>query len=826
MPRATTTAGDAKKTEKPKRVRATKGTAAKAAAPAGAAEPASPKRARKTVGGGGNLVVVESPAKAKTIKKYLGRSYDVRASVGHVKDLPKSKMGVDIEKGFLPEYDVIKGKAKVLSEIKRAARSADRVFLATDPDREGEAIAWHIAEEIGAEGGDERVRRVLFNEITKTAIQKAIEHPIDLDRRKFDSQQARRILDRLVGYQISPLLWDKVRRGLSAGRVQSVAVRLVVEREREVEAFVPVEYWTLDADLAAQLPPEFTAKLWKVDGQKAELRDGDTTRALAAEVERARFAVQSVDRKERRRNPPPPFTTAKLQQDAANRLGFTAKKTMTLAQRLYEGVELGDETVGLITYMRTDSVRLSTEAVDAARVHVAERYGKDHLPETPNVYKTKAKAAQEAHEAIRPTDLQWTPDRVAPFFEAIGERDMLRLYELIWSRFVACQMVPAVYDQTTADIAAGRATFRATGSILKFAGYLAVYGAKPPEEEAGAEEEKAENGNGEGEKKNEERQLPPLEAGMDLRLVKLHPDQHFTQPPPRYNESSLVKEMELRGIGRPSTYAAILETIQEKQYVEKVEKSFKPTHLGVLVTDELVRAFPREMDVAFTAGMEEKLDEIEEGSAAWQTVLGDFYETFKEDLAQAKEKMRNVKRQEIETDLVCDKCGERKMVIKWGRNGEFLACPGYPDCRNTMNFRREDDGKIVAEKEEDVPVDEKCPECDAAMVMKRGRFGRFLACTRYPECKGTKPISIGVTCPKACGGYISEKRSRRGKTFYGCSSYPKCDFVSWDRPRNEPCPTCGSAYLLDKYSKKTGPFVACPNKECDYRRESPQQQSA
>jgi DNA topoisomerase-1 len=826
MPRATTTAGDAKKTEKPKRVRATKGTAAaKAAAPAGAAEPAAPKRARKTAGGGGSLVVVESPAKAKTIKKYLGRSYDVRASVGHVKDLPKSKMGVDIEKGFLPEYDVIKGKAKVLSEIKRAARSADRVFLATDPDREGEAIAWHIAEEIGAEGGDERVRRVLFNEITKTAIQKAIEHPIDLDRREFDSQQARRILDRLVGYQISPLLWDKVRRGLSAGRVQSVAVRLVVEREREIEAFVPVEYWTLDADLAAQLPPEFTAKLWKVDGQKAELRDGDTTRALAAEVERARFAVQSVDRKERRRNPPPPFTTAKLQQDAANRLGFTAKKTMTLAQRLYEGVELGDETVGLITSMRTDSVRLSTEAVDAARVHVAERYGKDHLPETPNVYKTKAKAAQEAHEAIRPTDLQWAPDRVAPFFEAIGERDMLRLYELIWSRFVACQMVPAVYDQTTADIAAGRATFRATGSILKFAGYLAVYGAKPPEEEAGAEEEKTENGNGEGEKKNEERQLPPLEAGMDLRLVKLHPDQHFTQPPPRYNESSLVKEMELRGIGRPSTYAAILETIQEKQYVEKVEKSFKPTHLGVLVTDELVRAFPREMDVAFTAGMEEKLDEIEEGSAAWQTVLGDFYETFKEDLAQAKEKMRNVKRQEIETDLVCEKCGERKMVIKWGRNGEFLACPGYPECRNTMNFRRED-GKIVAEKEEDVPVDEKCPECAAAMVMKRGRFGRFLACTRYPECKGTKPISIGVTCPKACGGYISEKRSRRGKTFYGCSSYPKCDFVSWDRPRNEPCPTCGSAYLLDKFSKKSGPFVACPNKECDYRRESPQQQSA
>jgi len=835
MPRARSqTAGTAKqagKAAKPEKAEkaAKVGKAAKpgkvskpaTAAGAKAESRASPvARRTKATGAGGSLVIVESPAKAKTIKKYLGRTFDVRASVGHVKDLPKSKMGVDLEGGtFEPVYDVIKGKAKVLSEIKRAARTAERVFLATDPDREGEAIAWHIAEEIGAEGGDERVRRVLFNEITKSAILKAIEHPIDLDRRKFDSQQARRILDRVVGYKISPLLWDNVRRGLSAGRVQSVAVRLVVEREREVEAFVPVEYWTLDADLAASLPPEFTAKLWKVDGEKASLADEATTMALAAAVQGERFSVQTVDRKERRRNPPPPFTTAKLQQDAANRLGFTAKKTMTLAQKLYEGIELGDETVGLITYMRTDSVRLSTEAVDAARVHVAARYGKDHLPETPNVYKTKAKAAQEAHEAIRPTDLAWPPDRVAPYFEQMGERDMFRLYELVWNRFVACQMVPAVYDQTAADIAAGKATFRATGSILKFPGYLAVYGAKPPEEEAGAEEEKPENGEREAEKKNEERQLPPLEAGMELALRRLHPEQHFTQPPPRFNESSLVKEMEQRGIGRPSTYAAILDTIQEKGYVEKVEKNFKPTHLGTLVTDELVRAFPREMDVAFTAGMEEKLDEIEEGTASWKSVLGDFYTAFKEDLEKAKKNMRNVKGQEIETDLVCEKCGVRKMVIKWGRNGEFLACPAYPDCRNTMNFRRED-GKVVPEKEEDVPVDEKCPDCESPMVMKRGRFGRFLACTRYPECKGTRPVSIGVTCPKACGGYVSEKRSRRGRTFYGCSSYPNCDFVSWDRPRNEPCPTCGSAYLLDKYSKRTGPFTACPNKECEYRREA------
>ena len=791
---------------------------------ADAAETAEAPAARRTArraATGGALVVVESPAKAKTIKKYLGRGYEVKASVGHVKDLPKSKIGVDVEHGFTPEYEAIKGKTKVLSDIKRAARTADKVFLATDPDREGEAIAWHIAEELGAEGGDARVRRVLFNEITKTAILKAIANPIDLDRKKFDSQQARRILDRLVGYQISPILWKNIRRGLSAGRVQSVAVRLVVEREREIDAFVPVEYWSLDADLAARLPPEFRAKLFKVDGQKADLKDEAQTKGLLADLDGAKYVVASVDRKERRRNAPPPFTTAKLQQEAANRLGFSPKKTMTLAQRLYEGVELGEEgAVGLITYMRTDSVRLSTEAVDAARVYIAERFGKDHLPAEPNVYKTKAKSAQEAHEAVRPTSLEWTPEKVAPFFDQMSERDMYRLYELIWNRFVACQMVPAVYDQTTADIAASRATFRATGSILKFAGYLAVYGAKPPEEEAGAEDEKDKGeregkGSGSG---SEDRLLPPLEAGAELRLVKLHPEQHFTQPPPRFNESSLVKEMEERGIGRPSTYAAILDTIQEKGYVEKLEKQFKPTHLGVLVTDELVRAFPREMDVAFTAGMEEHLDEIEEGSAGWQAVLGDFYGKFKEDLDKAKASMRNVKAQAIETEIACEKCG-KIMVIKWGRNGEFLACPGYPECRNTMNFRREE-GKIVPEKEEDVPVSDTCPECQAPMVMKRGRFGKFLACTRYPDCKGTKPISIGVTCPKGCGGYITEKRSRRGKTFYGCSSYPKCDFVSWDRPRNEACPNCGSAYLLDKYSKKTGPFTACPNKECGYRRES------
>jgi DNA topoisomerase-1 len=789
------------------------GTETKAKAKAAKRAPAK-GTARKATAGGGTLVVVESPAKAKTIKKYLGRAFDVLASVGHVKDLPKSKIGVDIEGGFTPAYDVIKGKAKVLSDIKRAAKKAEHVFLATDPDREGEAIAWHIAEEIGGEQADGKVRRVLFNEITKNAIQKAIAEPLDLDRKKFDSQQARRILDRLVGYQISPILWRKVRRGLSAGRVQSVAVRLVVEREREIQAFVAEEYWSIEAQLAAALPPEFRAKLVKVGGQKAELKDGPTTHALVAELQGAPFEVATVERKERRRNAPPPFTTAKLQQEAANRLGFTAKKTMTLAQRLYEGVELGEEgAIGLITYMRTDSVRLSNDALEAVRVHIAERYGKDHLPETPHVYKTKQKSAQEAHEAVRPTSLEWTPERVAPYFDEMGERDMLRLYELIWNRFVACQMVPAVYDQTTADISAGRATFRATGSILKFPGYLAVYGAKPPEEEAGAAEEKGE----EDEKKNQERILPPLEAGMALDLRKLDPEQHFTQPPPRFNESSLIKEMEERGIGRPSTYAAILSTIQDKGYCEKIERNFKPTELGVIVTDELVRAFPREMDVAFTAGMEEKLDEIEEGSAQWQAVLQDFYTGFKEDLAKAEVHMRDVKRQETPTDLACEKCG-KPMVIKWGRMGEFLACSGYPDCRNTMNFRREEDGRISPQKEEEITTDEKCPTCGADMVVKRGRFGRFLACSKYPECKTSKPISIGVSCPKGCGGYISERRSKRGKTFYGCSSYPNCDFVAWDRPRNEACPSCGSAWLVDKFSKKHGAYVACPNKECGWRK--------
>jgi len=755
-------------------------------------------------GGARYLVVVESPAKAKTIKKYLGTGYAVKASVGHVKDLPKSKMGIDVAHDFKPEYHVIPTKEKALGELKKAAVGVDQVFLATDPDREGEAIAWHLNEELR----HPRSVRVLFNEITKKAIQEAIAHPQKLDQAKYDSQQTRRILDRLVGYQISPLLWKKVRRGLSAGRVQSVAVRLVVEREREIKAFVPVEYWTLEAELEGKAPPSFRAKLARLDGKKAEVPDRATADALVAELKKQSYQVSSVERRERRRNAPAPFITSKLQQEAANRLHFSPKKTMTLAQRLYEGVELGEEgQTALITYMRTDSVRLSDDAVRAAREHIRVTYGAEALPDEPVVFKSR-KSAQDAHEAIRPVSMEWTPDRVRPFLDP----DMARLYELIWNRFVACQMKPAVYDQTTVEIAAGRATFRAAGSILKFAGYLAVYGMAPTMEEEAEQqksgaEEKADEGNV---------PLPELAEGDRLRLVGqgLLSEQHFTQPPPRFTEASLVKELEEDGIGRPSTYASILSVIQDKKYVEKIEGRFHPTDLGNITTEELVKHFPNEMDVGFTAGMEERLDQISEGEADWKRVLRDFYDPFQVTLAKAEQEMRDVKREEIPTDVNCEKCG-KMMAIKWGKMGRFLACTGYPECKNTKDFK-EVDGKIVPVQEE--PTDETCEKCGRPMVIKRGRFGRFMACSGYPECKSSKPLSIGVACPTCKVGYLTERRSRRGKVFFGCNRYPDCTFAAWDRPLPEACPSCGSPYLLQKYSKRDGPRIVCPNKECSYTR--------
>ncbi len=750
------------------------------------------------------LVVVESPAKAKTIKKYLGSGYVVKASVGHVKDLPKSKMGIDVEHDFTPEYQVIPSKEKALGELKKAAVGAEQVFLATDPDREGEAIAWHLNEELR----HPNAVRVLFNEITKKAIQEAITHPRALDQAKYDSQQTRRILDRLVGYQISPLLWKKVRRGLSAGRVQSVAVRLVVEREREIKAFVPVEYWTLEAELEGKVPPSFRARLAKLDGTKAEVPDRATADALLEELRKADYRVATVERRERRRNAPAPFITSKLQQEAANRLHFTARKTMTLSQRLYEGVELGDEgQTALITYMRTDSVRLSDDAVKAARGYIADTYGKEVLPDEPVVYKSR-KSAQDAHEAIRPVSMEWTPERVRPFLEP----DMARLYELIWNRFVACQMKPAVYDQTTVDVAAGRATFRAAGSILKFAGYLAVYGMAPTtdeesEQQKSGEEARSDEGNV---------QLPELAEGDRLKLVGqgLLSEQHFTQPPPRFTEASLVKELEERGIGRPSTYAAILSVIQDKKYVEKLEGRFHPTELGNITTEELVKHFPHEMDAAFTASMEEQLDLISEGDADWRRVLRDFYGPFQVTLAKAEQEMRDVKREEIPTDVNCEKCG-KMMAIKWGKMGRFLACSGYPECKNTKDFK-EVDGKVVPVEEE--PTSETCEKCGRPMVIKRGRFGRFMACSGYPECKTSKPLSIGVACPTCKVGYLTERRSRRGKVFFGCNRYPDCTFAAWDRPLPEACPKCASPYLLQKYSKRDGARIVCPNKECDYTR--------
>ncbi len=776
---------------------------------------------------GKSLVIVESPAKAKTINKYLGRDFVVRSSVGHVKDLPKSQLGVDVEHNFQPEYEIIRGKGKVLAEIKKLAKEAEAIYLAPDPDREGEAIAWHIAQEIGAvpDGNGTakatrktktagakkapakprarkgpKVYRVLFNEITKKAIQEAIKNPLELNESKYNAQQARRILDRLVGYQISPLLWDKVRRGLSAGRVQSVAVRLVVDREREIRAFKPEEYWSITATLEGKTPPPFEANLFRIRDEKVEIGSGAEAERIVAALDGATWVVQKVEKKERRRSPAPPFITSALQQEAARKLGFSAKKTMTLAQRLYEGVELGDEgSVGLITYMRTDSTRLSSEALADVRVHIERQYGKDFLPEGPNVYKSK-KSAQDAHEAIRPTSLEWAPERVKPFLEG----DIYRLYELIWRRFVACQMVPAVYDQTTVDVDAKGHIFRATGSVVKFAGFMQVYiegtdDQVAPEDEAGSG-------------------IPAdLAEGDVLRLLKLDPQQHFTQPPPRFTEASLVKALEEKGIGRPSTYAAILSNIRDREYVTLDDRRFRPTQLGEIVTELLVESFPEIVDVTFTAGMEEQLDQVEDGQVDWVRMLKAFYGPFKKTLKEAASSMRDVKAQEIPTDITCEKCG-KNLVIKWGRMGEFLACPGYPECKNTKDFVRDPETGAIKVVEE-VPTDESCPESGHPLVVKRGRFGRFLACSGYPECRYTKAITTGIGCPQCGKGELAERRSKRGKTFFSCNRYPECTFALWDRPKPIRCPQCDYPFLVQKYSKRTGAYMFCPNK-CGYRSES------
>jgi DNA topoisomerase-1 len=758
-----------------------------------------------------NLVVVESPAKAKTLEKYLGRNYQVRASVGHILDLPKSKLGVDIERDFAPDYHVISGKTKVIAELRKAAKGKDKVFLAPDPDREGEAIAWHIAEKIGVP--KEKLARVLFNEITKEAVQKAIKNPAELNRDRYDAQQARRVLDRLVGYQVSPLLWKKVRRGLSAGRVQSVALRIVVEREREIRAFKAVEYWSLTARLAADLPPEFDARLVEIEGKRLDpkgfrVESEEQAQSILRAVSGAPWKVASVETKERRRNPQPPFITSRLQQEASRKLGFNPKRTMGLAQRLYEGVELGsDGLVGLITYMRTDSTRISPEAQGHAREFITQRYGDRYLPDSPPVYKSR-KQAQDAHEAIRPTSMAHTPDRVAKFLEPAE----LSLYTLIWNRFIASQMAPAIYDQTAVDIPIARYLFRANGQVLKFDGFQRVY-------TEGLDEKADPESTGNGEASESDRLLPPLREGDVVKLLELKPEQHFTQPPPRFTQATLIKELEEKGVGRPSTYASIMGTILEKEYVSEDEaRRLRPTELGMLVTELLVDAFPDIFNVEFTASMEEVLDGVEEGKESWVDVTRRFYTPFQKDLEHADEHMRDVKTEEIPTDFTCERCGS-PMIIKWGRRGEFIACKNYPDCRNTKNFTRREDGTIEIAKEE--TIDRTCPRCGKPMQIRFGRFGKFVGCTGYPECREVQPLKlpepIGVKCPDCEVGEVVLKFSRKRKPFYSCNRYPSCKFVSWDKPIAEKCPVCGGKYLVEKSTKRFGTEKRCPNPECTFR---------
>ncbi|MFU8858670.1 MAG: type I DNA topoisomerase [Deferrisomatales bacterium] len=745
-----------------------------------------------------SLLIVESPAKARTLKGYLGKDFRVEASVGHVKDLPKNELGVDVERDFEPHYGVIRGKGKVLQQLKKAAQEADVIYLAPDPDREGEAIAWHIAEEIRTRGAHKPLHRVMINEITKKGVQQALAHPRPIDANRYNAQQARRILDRLVGYRISPLLWEKVRRGLSAGRVQSVALRLVVDREREVRAFVPEEYWSLDAVLEGSAPPAFTARLRKVEGRPAKLGDGPAAAAALARAQGETFRLARVEKKEKRRYPAPPFITSTLQREAFRKLRFSAKKTMSVAQRLYEGVDVEGQPVGLITYMRTDSTRLSGDAVDACRQHVAQVYGPAFLPAKPVSYRAK-KGAQDAHEAIRPTSMELDPERLRPHLES----DQYRLYKLVWDRFVACQMKPAEYDQTLFDVEAGPYSFRATGSILRFKGFSAVYVEGVDDASAGSPDEDEDG-----------RQLPDLREGEVLRLLQLSHDQHFTQPPPRFTESTLVKELEEKGIGRPSTYAQILSTLREKDYVKMADRRFVSTDLGELVTDLLVRNFPRVLDVGFTAEMEAELDHVEEGKREWHDLLRGFYGPFSETLERAAREMENVKAREEATDVRCERCG-KTMVIRWGRNGFFLACSGYPDCRNTKEFERRSDGGVAVRGGE--KTGERCPECAAELVVRSGRFGRFVACERYPACRFTRPLTTGVRCPRpGCTGELVEKRSKRGKTFYACNRYPECDQALWDRPVARPCPACGHPFLVEKEGRQ-GATVRCPKRGCGYR---------
>jgi DNA topoisomerase-1 len=751
------------------------------------------------------LVVVESPAKVRTIKKYLGSDYNVAATVGHIKDLPQREMGIDVEAGFTPQYTSIPGKQKVIQALKQAAADAEDVYLAPDPDREGEAIAWHTAEVLKKKG--RRFHRVLFHELTKDAIRNAMNQPRELDPHKYEAQQARRILDRLVGYQVSPLLWRKVKGGLSAGRVQSVALRVICERERAIHAFDPQEYWSITAHLEGAAPPPFAAKLVKKGKEKLAIQNEAAAQRILAELKGQVFTVDKVQKKTVRKNPAPPFTTSKLQQESIRRLRFTAKKTMMLAQQLYEGIELGPgEPVGLITYMRTDSTRIADVAAAEAQQLVLQQFGRDYALDKPRQFRN-SKQAQDAHEAVRPTSAFNTPENMAPFLT----KDQLALYQLIWQRFIASQMQEALIDQVSASIVAGPYVFTASGSAVKFPGFMALYR---------AEEEESESN---GEKARE--QLPDLPEGARLKLHRLEPKQHFTQPPPRFSEASLVKELEENGIGRPSTYAAILSTIRDKGYVEMLRGYFRPSELGFIVNDLLVMSFPDVFDVEFTARMEENLDRVESEKANSLDILTQFYTPFKKDLDTAAEKMVSIKGVGVETGLKCQECGHT-LHIKIGKNGHFLACSGYPACKYSSDYTRDEKGHIQpVVPPADEATDKVCTKCGKPMVLKRGPFGDFLACSGFPECKNTQSLSvngsaksIGVPCPQdGCSGDLLEKTSKRGKVFYGCNRYPDCSFATWDKPVARACPACGAKILVERTTKKQGTLHSCLNPDCGFK---------
>lgn len=719
-----------------------------------------------------SLVIVESPAKAKTINRFLGADYVVKASMGHVRDLPETKLGVDIDHGFKPNYVIIKGKRKTVKALKEAASKAEAVYLAPDMDREGEAIAWHLATLIDKDG--KKIRRVIFNEITEKAIKQAFANPTEIDMRKVNAQQARRILDRLVGYLVSPLLWRVVYRRTSAGRVQSVALRLICEREDEIAKFVPREYWTIEARFRSKAGQEFGAVLEKRDGKKVEIGDAAAAEEIAADVRKQTYRIARVERKRKRRNPKAPYITSTLQQDAARRLGFSARKTMLVAQELYEGVDLGEqERVGLITYMRTDSVRVADTAKQAARRFISQQFGEDYLPAKPHRF-GKVKASQDAHEAIRPTNPERKPEDLEPYLT----KDQLELYRLVWERFLASQMAPALFDVTTIEIEGGPYLFKTSGSVRVFDGYQRIY----------------------SEKEDKEVLLPGVEVDEEVSLEQVEPKRHETQPPPRYTEASLIKELEEKGIGRPSTYATIVSTILERNYVEKSKGSLIPTELGKTVLRILLTAFPDIFDVNFTARMEAELDKVESGDDDWLRVIRDFYEPFKKSLERANAMKADLRRSVEEmTDIKCDVCGS-PMIKKWGRHGQFLACSAFPTCKNTKPL------------EEEHQVNAVCPECGGEMIIRTGRFGKFLACRRYPECKGTRPYTLGIKCPReGCDGEITERKTRKGRTFYGCQNYPKCDFATWDRPVAEPCPECSYPIMVVKTSKDRGSYLKCPS---------------